>query len=283
MDPKTKSSQSKLMTSTALTLFGQPPLLGGEDPAAYDLLFARVCAAVKPVDAVDEIFVADVVCLEWEVLRWRRLKWTLMQATGLKALEGFLLKQLEANYALHEEHFKSWLAETFRNNLPKDQADSAERLADECAQHTDDGDKKLDEVLGSIGLDTGTVLDEARGHKVKELVDEYVRREPNAVTLVEELLSSAGTSIEALTINLLYAKFEYIERIDRLTTIAESRRNASLREIDRRHALLGEKLRQSVQEIEDAEFETIETTPAKRKMQLDEQSQDQGQPRECAS
>ena len=38
---------------------------------------------------------------------------------------------------------------------------------------------------------------------------------------------------------------EYIERIDRLTTIAESRRNSSLREIDRRRAVLGETLRRS--------------------------------------
>ena len=57
----------------------------------------------------------------------------------------------------------------------------------------------------------------------------------------------------------------HIERIDHLITIAENRRNASLREIDRRRAVLGESLRRSVQEIEDAEFEVIETTPAKGK------------------
>jgi hypothetical protein len=51
----------------------------------------------------------------------------------------------------------------------------------------------------------------------------------------------------------------------RLTTIAESRRNASLREIDRRRAVLGERLRRSVQEIEDREFKVIETTPGTRK------------------
>jgi hypothetical protein len=39
-----------------------------------------------------------------------------------------------------------------------------------------------------------------------------------------------------------------------LTAIAETRRNAALREIDRRRAVLGETLRRSVQEIEDADF-----------------------------
>jgi hypothetical protein len=60
-------------------------------------------------------------------------------------------------------------------------------------------------------------------------------------------------------------KLDTIERIDRLITIAESRRNASLHEIERRRAVLGETLRQSVQEIEDGEFEVIETTPAQGK------------------
>ena len=70
-------------------------------------------------------------------------------------------------------------------------------------------------------------------------------------------------SIETLTVEALAQELDYIERIDRLTTIAESRRNASLREIDRRRAVLGETLRRSVQEAEDREFEVIEVTPAK--------------------
>ena len=119
-----------------LALFGPPPLLEGEDAAAYDQLLARIYAAVKPVDIIDEMFIVDVVSLEWEVLRWRRLKWTLVQATGLKALERFLIKQLEANYALHEEQFERYLAEILRNNPPEDQADSAEMLAAECAPNT---------------------------------------------------------------------------------------------------------------------------------------------------
>ena len=51
-----------------------------------------------------------------------------------------------------------------------------------------------------------------------------------------------------------------IERIDRLATIAETRRNAMLREIDRRRAVLGEALRRQVQEVE-GEFEVVEKAP----------------------
>ena len=77
----------------------------GEDPAAFDELLARVNAAVQPVNIIEEILINDFVFLEWEVLRGRRLKWSVMQAIGRKALQEFLVKQLESNYALHEEHF----------------------------------------------------------------------------------------------------------------------------------------------------------------------------------
>jgi hypothetical protein len=65
-------------------------------------------------------------------------------------------------------------------------------------------------------------------------------------------------------IQTLAEEFDDIERIDRLTTIAETCRNSMLREIDRRRAVLDEPLRRQVQEVE-AEFEAIEKTPAAAK------------------
>jgi hypothetical protein len=265
-DRKAKSKSKSMTPAPArrFRLFGQPNILEGEDAAAYDELLARICDAIKPVDTIEEMFIADVISLEWEVLRWRRLR-TLVQATGLNALERFLVKQLEANYALHEEHFERYLAEILRNNPPEDQADSAEMLAAECAPNTDEAGTKLDEVLRSIGLNSGTVLDDARAQKAKELLQEYGRREPETVRLVDQLLAAAGASMDSFMADALTEQLEYIERIDRLTTIAEGRRNGMLAEIERRRAVFGATLRQNVQEIEDAEFKVIESTPAKGK------------------
>ena len=52
--------------------------------------------------------------------------------------------------------------------------------------------------------------------------------------------------------------FEKIEGLDRLTAIAEARRNAILREIDRRRAAFAQAFRDKMQDVEDAEFKTIE-------------------------
>jgi hypothetical protein len=245
------------------TLFGQPQLLAGEDAAAYDQLLARICAVVKPIDIIDEMFIADVVSLEWEVLRWRRLKSSLLQARGLKALEGFLAERLE--YYLYAEHFVDDLAKILQDNLPEDESEDAQTLARQCALNEPDADDKVNELLASIHQDMDDILDGARARKAKELMQQYVRREPDTVTLVDELLTSAGVSMDALMADALAEKLDDIERIDRLTTIAESRRNASLHEIDGRRAVLGETLRRSVQEIEDGKFEVIEMTPAKGK------------------
>jgi len=81
--------------------------------------------------------------------------------------------------------------------------------------------------------------------------------------LIHQLLAGAGLSIDAIMAEgLVGLNLDSIERIDHLATNAENRRNASLREIDRRRAVLGETLRRSVQEAEDREFEVIEVTPA---------------------
>ena len=100
-------------------------------------------------------------------------------------------------------------------------------------------------------------------------MQEYVRGEREAVTLVNELLTDAGTSMDSFMTKVLRDRIDEIERIDRLTAIAETRRNAALREIERRRAVLGEALRRSVQQLEDDDFEdgelVIEPTAAEGK------------------
>jgi hypothetical protein len=152
-----------------------------------------------------------------------------------------------------------------RKYLPEEQAASAATLARECARNEAAAVDKVNEVLSSIQLDMEQVLDDVRACKAKELAHAYTRRKPRAVTLIDGLLTDAGVSMDTLMNEALARELNYIERLDHLTIVAESRRNASLREIDRRRAVLGEALRRSVEEIEDGEFKEIETMPGKGK------------------
>ena len=182
------------------SLFGPPPILEGEEDAvAYDELFGRVCAAVKPVDMIDEMLVADVVALEWEVLRWRRLKSSLIRASGLKALEKFLSENLE--YDLYRKHFADKLTTILQDNRAEDQAeDFGQTLAHACAQNETDAVDKVNDFLADIGENMDNILDRARVQKAEELAQEYVRREPGAVKLIHELLASASVTVDTLTV-----------------------------------------------------------------------------------
>jgi hypothetical protein len=70
--------------------FGPPPLIEGDDRAAYEELLAQISAAVKPADIVEDIWVRDIVDLVWEIFRLRRLKVNLMAATASKGLQNML-------------------------------------------------------------------------------------------------------------------------------------------------------------------------------------------------
>lgn len=59
-------------------LLGPPPVILGEDARKFEELQARITAAVRPREAIEEIWVRDVVDLTWEVLRLRRLKASLL-------------------------------------------------------------------------------------------------------------------------------------------------------------------------------------------------------------
>jgi len=174
---KTSQSKTKIAApnvpgwAQGLGLFGPPLLLEGEDAAAHDQLLARICAVINPIDIVDEMFIAELVFLEWEVLRWRRLKWSLPRAHGLEALERFLAGQLD--YDLYSEQFADDLAEILQDNLPEDQMDSAPALADKCARNEADAVDKVNNILDGSGQHMNDILGHARANKAKELVKEY--------------------------------------------------------------------------------------------------------------
>jgi hypothetical protein len=200
------STDSKPSTASAslsqgagrLALFGPPPLLEGEDTAAYDDLLVRISGAVKPADIFEEIWVRDIVDLVWEAFRLRRLKVNLMTTGAHKGLGGIL------------DPLMDW--------------------------------------------------DDAH-----DLTEAWARRERAAIEQVDELLASAGLTMDAVMAQTLSLKLDDIERIDRMIATAEGRRNAILREVDRHRTTWGQNLRRTVQQIEEAEIKVIEATPAKKK------------------
>ena len=89
------------------------------------------------------------------------------------------------------------------------------------------------------------------------LIKMWFANEPSAIRRINKYLKSANINFDTVVARTFVNNLESIERIERLVTIAEGRRNAILREIDRRRANFAQMLRSSVKEIEDAEFDTV--------------------------
>jgi hypothetical protein len=76
-EPVIASAEPSAAAEPLLTL-----LLENEDTAAYEEIFARISAVVKPADFLEEIWVRDVVALVWEAFQLRRLKTCLLETAA---------------------------------------------------------------------------------------------------------------------------------------------------------------------------------------------------------
>src|SRR5262245_53441804 len=74
--------------------------------------------------------------------------------------------------------------------------------------------------------------------------------------LMKEVLEMLSRSL--VTSSEYMELLEKIERLDRLTTNAETRRNAAVREIDRRRTALAQTLRNRIRDVEGTELEATE-------------------------
>jgi hypothetical protein len=88
-NPVIASAEPSAAAEPLLTL-----VLDNEDPSAYEEIFARISAVVKPADFLEEIWVRDVVALVWEAFRLRRLKTCLLETAApdglVRVLSPFL-------------------------------------------------------------------------------------------------------------------------------------------------------------------------------------------------
>ena len=77
----------------------------------------------------------------------------------------------------------------------------------------------------------------------------------------EEMLKEAGFTMDEVMAEAFATVIDPFERIDRLLASAEARRNNALREIDRHREALGAAMRRGVEEVQDAQFQDVETGP----------------------
>ena len=109
------------------------------------------------------------------------------------------------------------------------------------------------------------VLEPLCGTEAYDLSEQWARREGEAVAAVDRHLATAGLTMDAVMAETMSAEIELVEKMDRMIASAEIRRNATLREIERRRSDFAARLRQTMQErdnVEEATFQVIEAPAA---------------------
>jgi hypothetical protein len=90
------------------------------------------------------------------------------------------------------------------------------------------------------------------------LARRWARQEPDAAKEVNEILAKNGLTMDSVMAQRLVLNLDKIERIDRMSALAEARYNAELREIDRRRDALAQRLRHAArQEIENSQIKAV--------------------------
>ena len=78
-----------------------------------------------------------------------------------------------------------------------------------------------------------------------------------STAMLEQVFATAGVTMDAVHAKTLALRIDEVERIDRMTMVAEGRRDSILREIDRYRVEFSQRLRRTLDEAQDAEFNVI--------------------------
>ena len=88
--PEAPKPVNKLVVKSLDRFLGPAPLLEGEDKAEYTGLLSEVQRQVMPEDAIEQIYVRDIVDLTWELMRSRRIKVALLHKGQIRAVQQLL-------------------------------------------------------------------------------------------------------------------------------------------------------------------------------------------------
>lgn len=94
---KKSNTASKLASDLPISICALAPILNGEDKAAYDMLLAQVSRTVKPKDAIEGIWLRDIVNLTRETFRYRGVKTRLIKQAVPQVLEEVLEPKVKAD------------------------------------------------------------------------------------------------------------------------------------------------------------------------------------------
>jgi len=113
-------------------------------------------------------------------------------------------------------------------------------------------------VRGSKTENIGVRDTDEKEDPADKLARKWTAGSPAAIARVKKIMELQKLTIEDMQAHALAFHLEQFERIDRMIADLERQRNSALRELERHDLALGQRLRGKLDDVEDAEFETID-------------------------
>lgn len=126
-------------------------MLRGERVADYKALIDALTREIKPSGVIEQLYVTDIACLVWEMIRLRRCKSAIINASYRSALEKVLARlSPEAGESIYfaQERAEELTLDWFSNNR---------------------GKKAVAKILAQFGLDESVIEAEAIRHCFRDL------------------------------------------------------------------------------------------------------------------
>ena len=150
---------------SCLPIFGPPPLLKGEDAAAYDDLLIRVSGNLKPSDIFEEIWVREIADLIWESLRWRRQLASFLAMAIASVLER-TLKPIAQNQPVVVPREAGYIGKL---RAAEASLKAGSILAADWAKGDPAAIERVKELLASVGMTMDDVIAQATASELDKI------------------------------------------------------------------------------------------------------------------
>jgi len=93
--PDVRSRAAVVDRPNLASLLGPPILLAGESCETRQTLANSLREAIRPRDALEEIYLDDLIEAQWDKLRWRRAKINLLRSSAQKGVQALIAPLVE--------------------------------------------------------------------------------------------------------------------------------------------------------------------------------------------
>jgi hypothetical protein len=218
MSRKTAKGQFPASAERNFSFLTRPPLLRSESEREFQQLLNALKDEIQPLGVIEEMYVAEIASIIWEILRLRRCKVTILNAAFPQALRNLL-------------HGSSW------QQVPDEEEERRE---------LDYRDLQL-----FVGLSETQLAERERDRKVADLAKRWFSSK-TAKQKVSSILRSSQKDESAIEARAIRNSSTDLDWLEKMLTALEARRDRSLRRITEYRESFADRVRASADHVIDA-------------------------------